>query len=494
MGARLQLSRPGASSIACAPSCSTSRTVQAPRACHRAARVLRLRTASRQKTPGYDSDEYPVSTPDYPRPRSNAGVADWASRQFRKSAPGNVAKACLLVSLEEEAAAQAAYAEADGLEANHANMRGGVGVASTWSLKRVHNMTNDVLNAFHARLRDLTPMPQPPALLKKASTLAPAVAGQPEVPETPHERHRRMVRSYPLELISAVNQVLFERHGYRRQQAHGDPRNSLLSHVLESGLGSPAAMAVLFQEVCRRSGLDLLPVALEGGRYFVLVPADDSVSLRAAGEAFVVDPYSQGMLLSASEVKELFAVEGELRPCSNAEMIAGVLTVLLELHWCAALGCPPEPLLSVPISLEVALGEYRDVEVQTRTGEADGKRYFTVNFLEGQAAQHSGGEGQWWPARAYNLQRAVVAARKRAWLLPGDLQAQLQYGLLLFFDKQYEEAWQEMGNVLKEARLEAAAGRAQPTFTAEEIQQLEVLLEKCRLLRGPKVLYHSREF
>lgn len=78
----------------------------------------------------------------------------------------------------------------------------GVGVASTWSLKRVHNMTNDVLNAFHARLRDLTPMPQPPALLKKASTLAPAVAGQPEVPETPHERHRRMVRSYPLELIS----------------------------------------------------------------------------------------------------------------------------------------------------------------------------------------------------------------------------------------------------------------------------------------------------
>jgi hypothetical protein len=38
-------------------------------------------------------------------------------------------------------------------------------------------------------------------------------------------------------------------------------------------------------------------------RYFVLVPADDSVSLRAAGEAFVVDPYSQGMLLSASEVR-----------------------------------------------------------------------------------------------------------------------------------------------------------------------------------------------
>jgi hypothetical protein len=72
------------------------------------------------------SDEYPVSTPDYPRPRSNAGVADWASRQFKKSAAGNVAKACLLVSLEEEAAAQAAYAEADGLEANHANMRGWV--------------------------------------------------------------------------------------------------------------------------------------------------------------------------------------------------------------------------------------------------------------------------------------------------------------------------------------------------------------------------------
>lgn len=37
-------------------------------------------------------------------------------------------------------------------------------------------------------------------------------------------------------------------------------------------------------------------------RYFVLQPADPEVSLSAAGERFVIDPYSEGMLLSEAEV------------------------------------------------------------------------------------------------------------------------------------------------------------------------------------------------
>jgi hypothetical protein len=39
-------------------------------------------------------------------------------------------------------------------------------------------------------------------------------------------------------------------------------------------------------------------------RYFVLMPAggEGGVSLSAAGEQFVIDPYSEGMLLSVAEV------------------------------------------------------------------------------------------------------------------------------------------------------------------------------------------------
>jgi hypothetical protein len=53
------------------------------------------------------------------------------------------------------------------------------------------------------------------------------------------------------------------------------------------------------------------------------------------------------------QVKELFEVEGELTPCSSAAMLACILGVLRDSHWCAAIKCPPEPLWAVPISVEV---------------------------------------------------------------------------------------------------------------------------------------------
>jgi hypothetical protein len=53
------------------------------------------------------------------------------------------------------------------------------------------------------------------------------------------------------------------------------------------------------------------------------------------------------------QIRELFEVEGELRPCPPAAVLAGVLGCLRDAHWCAAVGCPPEPIFAVPISLEV---------------------------------------------------------------------------------------------------------------------------------------------
>lgn len=107
---------------------------------------------------------------------------------------------------------------------------------------------------------------------------------------------------------------------------------------------------------------------------------------------------------------------------------------------------------------QVALGEYRDVEVSTSSGEDEEGEHYRVRFTEpneggrvraawvliwllrwllllrratapdeGFSAcphplllQGSGGQ-QWWPAQGYNLQRALAAAHKRTLLLPGDL-------------------------------------------------------------------------
>lgn len=45
------------------------------------------------------------------------------------------------------------------------------------------------------------------------------------------------------------------------------PRSVRLSSVLDSGSGGPAALAVLYMELCARLSLPLQPVALEGGRW-----------------------------------------------------------------------------------------------------------------------------------------------------------------------------------------------------------------------------------
>ncbi|KAL4435426.1 hypothetical protein ABPG77_006188 [Micractinium sp. CCAP 211/92] len=398
-----------------------------------------------------------------------AGVAGWAAASFQEAAKSNLTKACLLLALEEEAAAETAYAEAEALQAEDAAQRRSVGSASTWSLERISALAEEAARAFYHNLQELgvvTPDFASAAKCLPDSTLL--------------TLHLDLVRGYPTQLITALNHVLYERHGYRRQRRFGDPLDSRLSNVLENGNGSPGSLAVLYLELAERLSLPLRPVALEGGRYFVLIPADDSVSLTLAGERMCIDPYSEGMLLSEAEACELFEVEGgRLQPCGNEAMLGGILRVLLDSHWCAAVGCPPEPILMVPITVEVALGEYRDVEVETSSGEdEEGTAYFRVSFSEPDRQQWGSSGQRWWPERGYHLQRAVAAAQKRCWMLPGDLHALLEYGLCLFFDQQYEEAWQELGCVLQAAKSEPEGQR---TFSEDEVRQLEVLWEKVRL-------------
>lgn len=56
-----------------------------------------------------------------------------------------------------------------------------------------------------------------------------------------------------------------------------------------------------------------------------------------------------------------------LQPASNREVLAALLATLRDSHWCAAVGCQPEPGLMVPISIATALRD-RTVTAQV-TGE-----------------------------------------------------------------------------------------------------------------------------
>ena len=70
-------------------------------------------------------------------------------------------------------------------------------------------------------------------------------------------------------------------------------------------MGSPAALAILFIEVCRRLGLAMSCALLDDMRYGILWPTD--APLLIAGEEVVVDVYSGGALYLLKEVSPRLA-------------------------------------------------------------------------------------------------------------------------------------------------------------------------------------------
>jgi hypothetical protein len=243
-------------------------------------------------------------------------------------------------------------------------------------------------------------------------------------------------------MVSAINELLFDRHGFGRMRAHGDPADSNLRAVLERGAGTPATLTVVYCEVAERCGIPLHAASLDGGRYFVLWPADPGTRLAAGGMKFVIDPYAKGQLLNEKEVLELFEVDGGLEeglhPTGPSGILATVLAQLRDAHWCRAVGCPPEPAFAVPISPAVALGSWDEVEVASSSNSTS--RDKDVDTREEESSIGGRGARRWWPSMGYSLSRALAAASKRARALPGDPDSALHHGLLLFFAGRQVEA------------------------------------------------------
>ena len=105
------------------------------------------------------------------------------------------------------------------------------GSAATWNLTRLDALAAEVTARFYAACHEL-------GVAGSVETARGAAADSVLL-----TLHMDLVRSFPVQLISAVNDVLFTRHGYTRMLRHGDAANVLLSTVLERGSGSPGGWA-----------------------------------------------------------------------------------------------------------------------------------------------------------------------------------------------------------------------------------------------------------
>lgn len=430
------------------------------------------------------------------RPSSPRDVPRWARQQLLshvREANFNLAKAALLVSLEETAATQSFSQDAtlfqlwcEDISERRAFTRA-VGIESTWSLERFESLADEVTNFLYNRsngdLNTRQPGDVPPLLSRPVRvqlgdgaqpSLPPRIASDlssgaceaaadavvaarkhalrklqarlarsatdtdqngSDIPSTTEPAQYKGSTEFPFAFTAAVASVLYQRHGYQRMESHGNPLSSHLNAVMEDGAGTPLLMAILYQEVASRAGLPLNFLLLDGNQYCLLWPQHDGCS-----PSLLIDPYHNGDLLASEEVRELFQLSEHdseaFVPATAHELLDALLGSLQAAHWSAAAGCPPEPALRTPLLPATAL--------------VRGKRRLAP----------------------FAMQRAVAAAERRCALMP-TWSTHLELAVLLHLASKYKRALQELIFCSETVPSEEAG-----STTA---QQLTVLMEKTRV-------------
>ena len=143
----------------------------------------------------------------------------------------------------------------------------------------------------------------------------------------------RLAQDEETDPVVAFNKFIFEELGFAGNQTdYYDPRNSLLSEVLERRTGIPITLSVVYMEIGRRAGLRVEGVGLPG--HFI-VRAEGG-----RGEPVLVDPFN-GRIVNADDCQErLDTIYGgqapltdvHLRPVSARDILARLLRNLKGIY------------------------------------------------------------------------------------------------------------------------------------------------------------------
>lgn len=140
-----------------------------------------------------------------------------------------------------------------------------------------------------------------------------------EYPDLDVERYLRMIGDLaasvpvskdPIQQVERLNHQLFTVEKFRGNRTdYYNPRNSYLNDVLESRLGIPISLSVLYMEVARRVGLEMLGVGMPG-HFLVRLP-------RTEGD-LLIDPFNKGRILQLEDcqnrLQEVYGPAARLEP------------------------------------------------------------------------------------------------------------------------------------------------------------------------------------
>ena len=147
---------------------------------------------------------------------------------------------------------------------------------------------------------------------------------------------RARVAASPHDPVGALNRFVFEESNFQgNQENYYDPRNSLLSCVIDERRGIPITLSVVYMELGRRAGLEAEGVGLPG--HFVV-----RVRASVGGEEVttLVDPFNRRVigredcqqLLDSLYGGQVALAEEHLRASTPREILARILRNLKAVY------------------------------------------------------------------------------------------------------------------------------------------------------------------
>ncbi|OVA13094.1 hypothetical protein BVC80_977g9 [Macleaya cordata] len=254
----------------------------------------------------------------------------------------------------------------------------------------------------------------------------------------------RDIGCHLMEVMEAVNFVLFELRGFRRFPVLLDSKFSYLHTVLSSGHSSAILLSVIYIEVCRRIGVTI--VGSRVGEDFLIWPQtgnpEELFKVSSGHSLFsivngrcVEDPSSK-----ASDLKSKSLLGLDI--ATDKDIIGIALANLIRLHWKRASRMNHGLMLTSPLRpVDEANEKFRKVN--------DSK----LPLL-----------------RPLELRLAIMASERLLILQPHNWALRRDHGMLLFYNRKYAEAVQELSICMAFAPV-------------EEAEVLEPFVEKLHLLR-----------
>ncbi|CAA7047160.1 unnamed protein product [Microthlaspi erraticum] len=190
----------------------------------------------------------------------------------------------------------------------------------------------------------------------------------------------RDIGRHSVQVLEAVNTVLFDLRGFKRTSIPLDPKYFYLHSVLNCRCGTAFLFSVIYIEVCQRLGQSLFGIV--NGRC-------------------VDDPRSMASDLTAKSLQDLDIA-------TNRDIIGIALANLIRVHWRLASRSSPGLMLTSPIS---QLNKIRKYDI---------------------------------PLRPQDLRLAIAAAERLLILEPHNWKLRRDLGMMLYHIKQYGEAIQEL--------------------------------------------------